>query len=107
MNETNTDDEQPIAVTWGVFAGKEIIQPTVVDPVSFMIWKVIDIEDRTASSRSSYFRMKHSVYGMNVGENCTNQKHVRMQSLNKSPTVIFWLIWLIMTILKVLVFGQS
>ncbi|CAF3418989.1 unnamed protein product [Rotaria socialis] len=38
-NETNTDDEQPIAVTWGVFAGKEIVQPTVVDPVSFMIWK--------------------------------------------------------------------
>lgn len=27
------------AVTWGVFPGKEIIQPTVVDPVSFMIWK--------------------------------------------------------------------
>ncbi|XP_042416875.1 probable methylenetetrahydrofolate reductase isoform X1 [Zingiber officinale] len=27
------------AVTWGVFPGKEIIQPTVVDPMSFMIWK--------------------------------------------------------------------
>ena len=27
------------AVTWGVFPGKEIIQPTVVDPASFMIWK--------------------------------------------------------------------
>jgi methylenetetrahydrofolate reductase (NADPH) len=43
VNETNTDDEQPIAVTWGVFAGREIIQPTVVDPVSFMIWKVMKI----------------------------------------------------------------
>ncbi|CAF2353637.1 unnamed protein product [Rotaria sp. Silwood2] len=39
VNETNADDEQPIAVTWGVFSGREIIQPTVVDPVSFMIWK--------------------------------------------------------------------
>jgi len=39
VNETNTDDEQPIAVTWGVFAGREIVQPTVVDPDSFMIWK--------------------------------------------------------------------
>ncbi|XP_028406469.1 methylenetetrahydrofolate reductase-like [Dendronephthya gigantea] len=29
----------PVAVTWGVFPGKEIIQPTVVDPVSFQIWK--------------------------------------------------------------------
>ncbi|KAK9672132.1 hypothetical protein RND81_12G079000 [Saponaria officinalis] len=27
------------AVTWGVFPAKEIIQPTVVDPVSFMVWK--------------------------------------------------------------------
>jgi len=37
---TNCDPTQPIAVTWGVFPGKEIIQPTVVDPVSFQIWKV-------------------------------------------------------------------
>ncbi|XP_058184196.1 methylenetetrahydrofolate reductase (NADH) 2-like [Rhododendron vialii] len=27
------------AVTWGVFPAKEIIQPTVVDPTSFMVWK--------------------------------------------------------------------
>lgn len=27
------------AVTWGVFPGKEIIQPTVVDPSSFIVWK--------------------------------------------------------------------
>ena len=27
------------AVTWGVFPGKEIIQPTIVDPESFLIWK--------------------------------------------------------------------
>ncbi|CAI8053880.1 Methylenetetrahydrofolate reductase [Geodia barretti] len=36
---TNCDSYQPIAVTWGVFPGMEIIQPTVVDPVSFHIWK--------------------------------------------------------------------
>ena len=29
-----------IAVTWGVFPGKEIVQPTVVDPESFQVWKV-------------------------------------------------------------------
>lgn len=28
-----------IAVTWGVFPGKEIVQPTVVDPESFQVWK--------------------------------------------------------------------
>lgn len=27
------------AVTWGCFPGKEILQPTVVDPASFLIWK--------------------------------------------------------------------
>ncbi|OMO88541.1 Methylenetetrahydrofolate reductase [Corchorus olitorius] len=27
------------AVTWGVFPAKEVIQPTVVDPASFMVWK--------------------------------------------------------------------
>ncbi|XP_050236712.1 methylenetetrahydrofolate reductase (NADH) 2-like [Mercurialis annua] len=27
------------AVTWGVFPAKQIIQPTVVDPASFSIWK--------------------------------------------------------------------
>ncbi len=37
---TNADRLKPIAVTWGVFPGIEILQPTVVDPVSFMYWKV-------------------------------------------------------------------
>jgi hypothetical protein len=27
------------AVTWGVFPGREVLQPTVVDPVSFRAWK--------------------------------------------------------------------
>ncbi|KAL3619855.1 hypothetical protein CASFOL_034767 [Castilleja foliolosa] len=27
------------AVTWGVFPAREIIQPTVVDPESFLVWK--------------------------------------------------------------------
>lgn len=39
LNLTNCDSEQPNAVTWGVFPGKEIIQPTVVDPISFLSWK--------------------------------------------------------------------
>mgnify|MGYP006964539524 FL=1 len=40
MNVTNADKFSPIAVTWGVFPGKEIAQPTVVDPISFEFWKV-------------------------------------------------------------------
>lgn len=42
-DRSNGDESLPIAVTWGVFPGKEIIQPTVVDPVSFHVWKVIII----------------------------------------------------------------
>ena len=41
INLTNCKSVNPNAVTWGVFPGKEIVQPTVVDPISFMSWKVI------------------------------------------------------------------
>ena len=37
---TNTHSDGPNAVTWGVFPGKEIVQPTIVEAVSFMAWKV-------------------------------------------------------------------
>lgn len=40
QNTTNAHDMQPNAVTWGIFPGREIVQPTVVDPVSFLYWKV-------------------------------------------------------------------
>lgn len=35
----NVGESDVNAVTWGVFPAKEIIQPTVVDPAGFMIWK--------------------------------------------------------------------
>ena len=35
----NVTDDDVNAVTWGVFRGKEIIQPTVVDHQAFVIWK--------------------------------------------------------------------
>eukprot|EP00012_Vannella_robusta_P014460 CAMPEP_0206210342 /NCGR_PEP_ID=MMETSP0166-20121206/17479_1 /ASSEMBLY_ACC=CAM_ASM_000260 /TAXON_ID=95228 /ORGANISM="Vannella robusta, Strain DIVA3 518/3/11/1/6" /LENGTH=531 /DNA_ID=CAMNT_0053631975 /DNA_START=1 /DNA_END=1592 /DNA_ORIENTATION=+ len=36
---TNDEGGSVNAVTWGAFPSKEIIQPTVVDPESFPIWK--------------------------------------------------------------------
>ncbi|KAJ3332664.1 hypothetical protein HDU76_013478 [Blyttiomyces sp. JEL0837] len=36
---TNTQNDGPNAVTWGVFPGQEIVQPTVVESASFMAWK--------------------------------------------------------------------
>ena len=35
------------AVTWGVFPAKEIVQPTVVDPQSFAVWKVRAVPSTT------------------------------------------------------------
>ncbi|OJJ82359.1 methylenetetrahydrofolate reductase (NAD(P)H) MET13 [Aspergillus glaucus CBS 516.65] len=35
---TNTLDS-PNALTWGIFAGREVIQPTIVETVSFLAWK--------------------------------------------------------------------
>lgn len=37
--KTNTPSEGPNAVTWGVFPGKEIVQPTIVESISFLAWK--------------------------------------------------------------------
>lgn len=37
--KTNSPDEGPNAVTWGVFPGKEIVQPTIVETVSFVAWR--------------------------------------------------------------------
>ncbi|RCH80484.1 hypothetical protein CU098_002933, partial [Rhizopus stolonifer] len=36
---TNTQHDEPNAVTWGVFPGKEIVQPTIVEAVAFTAWK--------------------------------------------------------------------
>lgn len=37
--KTNTVTAEPNAVTWGVFPGKEIVQPTVVESTAFLAWK--------------------------------------------------------------------
>ncbi|CAI9777097.1 unnamed protein product [Fraxinus pennsylvanica] len=36
---SNVNQTDVNAVTWGVFPAKEIIQPTIVDPASFVVWK--------------------------------------------------------------------
>lgn len=37
--QSNVRHEGPNAVTWGVFPGKEIVQPTIVESVSFLAWR--------------------------------------------------------------------
>ncbi|KAH8172815.1 methylenetetrahydrofolate reductase domain-containing protein [Sarocladium implicatum] len=37
--QTNAPSDGPNAVTWGVFPGKEIVQPTIVESISFLAWR--------------------------------------------------------------------
>ncbi|KJH45665.1 putative methylenetetrahydrofolate reductase [Dictyocaulus viviparus] len=39
FDRMNGESTTPIAVTWGVFPGAEVAQPTVVDPLAFRAWK--------------------------------------------------------------------
>lgn len=39
LKHNNSSDDDVNAVTWGVFPGREIIQPTIVEGDSFMAWK--------------------------------------------------------------------
>ncbi|CDR44753.1 CYFA0S15e02366g1_1 [Cyberlindnera fabianii] len=36
---SNTKDDSANAVTWGIFPGQEVLQPTIVEKVSFLAWK--------------------------------------------------------------------
>lgn len=67
------------AVTWGVFRAKEIIQPTIVDPSSFMVWKdeAFDIWTKVwarmypedDSSRALLEQVKNSYYLVSLVDN--------------------------------------
>ncbi|KAG5458331.1 MAG: hypothetical protein BJ554DRAFT_1462 [Olpidium bornovanus] len=45
--ETNASKDARNAVTWGVFVGQEIVQPTIVDEPAFMAWKLLSEIHRT------------------------------------------------------------
>ena len=38
--ETNATSSSPTVVTWGVFPGREVLQTTIVEQVSFLAWRV-------------------------------------------------------------------
>jgi len=38
--ESNLADEATNAVTWGIFPGHEITQPTIIERENFLAWKV-------------------------------------------------------------------
>merc|ERR1719498_1558211 len=75
---TNVKENSVNAVTWGVFPGEEIIQPTVVDYRSFMAWKDeafalwnewVDLYDDGTPSRKLLQDVRDSYYLVNIVDN--------------------------------------
>lgn len=86
---TNTTDS-PNAVTWGIFASKEIIQPTIVETISFLAWKDeayrlgddwAKCHGASSPSRRIIQQVMDNWYLVNIG------KAVLISHLNKSPIV--------------------
>jgi methylenetetrahydrofolate reductase (NADPH) len=59
---TNTTSDGPNAVTWGVFPGKEVVQPTIVEAISFMAWKVLQFHTPATGIRSLTIALQDEAY---------------------------------------------
>jgi methylenetetrahydrofolate reductase (NADPH) len=75
--DTNAPSDGPNAVTWGVFPGKEIVQPTIVESVSFLAWRDeafrLGVDwaqcfDSGSASRKLLEGIMDSWYLVNIGE---------------------------------------
>lgn len=74
---TNSPGDGPNAVTWGVFPGKEIVQPTIVETISFLAWKDeafrlgtdwANCHEASSPSRALIQGMMESWYLVNIGK---------------------------------------
>ena len=77
-SKTNCEDAAVNAVTWGVFPGKEVVQPTVVDSESFKIWKDeafglwktwAEVYEEGSESANVLSNVYDTYYLMNIVEN--------------------------------------
>jgi len=75
---SNVDDRNVNAVTWGIFPGKEVVQPTVVDYQSFLVWKDeafalwnewSDIYDKASPAGQLLETVKSTWYLVNLVDN--------------------------------------
>jgi len=76
---TNAEKGKSNAVTWGIFPGKEIAQPTIVDPESFLAWKDeafalweenwASLYEENSTSREVIANISNSYYLVNMVDN--------------------------------------
>jgi methylenetetrahydrofolate reductase (NADPH) len=73
---SNSSGDAPNAVTWGVFPGKEIVQPTIVETISFLAWKDeafrlgmdwAHCHDASSPARNVIQRVMETWYLVNIG----------------------------------------
>lgn len=81
---TNTRDS-PNALTWGIFAGREIVQPTIVETISFLAWKDeayrlgedwAKCHDASSPSRKLIQDIMDNWYLVNIGKFADRSLHV-------------------------------
>ena len=82
--KSNAPNDGPNAVTWGVFPGKEIVQPTIVETISFLAWKDEAFKLGTdwakchnagSPSRKLIERMMNTWWLINIVDNNFHQTH--------------------------------
>ncbi|EPE31311.1 FAD-linked oxidoreductase [Glarea lozoyensis ATCC 20868] len=98
--KSNSPGEGPNAVTWGVFPGKEIVQPTIVETISFLAWKDeayrlgmdwAHCYDAGSPSRQLIEKMMNEWHLVNIVHNDFHQSHglfplfdgLTVQNINK------------------------
>ena len=83
--ETLNMDEGANAVTWGVFPGREIIQPTVVDTASFRVWSEEAFE---------LWRMWENIYKKKApeGKEESKEKYEKAQDVLKGIRESYFLV---------------
>ncbi|KAJ5780303.1 hypothetical protein N7457_005463 [Penicillium paradoxum] len=88
--KTNTRDS-PNALTWGIFAGREIIQPTIVETVSFLAWKDeayllgdhwSKCHDAASPSRKLIQNMMNDWYLVNIVDNDFHRSNAVFELFN-------------------------
>lgn len=90
---TNANDG-PNAVTWGVFPGKEIVQPTIVERISFLAWKDEAFRlgldwahcyDSGSPSRRLIESIMKNWWLINIGRRSTQTHYATISRLSKRP----------------------
>jgi methylenetetrahydrofolate reductase (NADPH) len=82
--ECNQEPDYANAVTWGLFPGSEVSQPTVIDPQAFLAWKEeafqiwqewIRVYPRSSPSHRFLSSASSSLYLVNIVDNNPKSKY--------------------------------